>query len=194
MLTSAELDLPTFTLTEGNSGDHVTIPQLDCHDSFCTLGIHKSISGDQSEQILILQEKSHTFAKGILASSANPFEAWTGYFTRWYPSCNYPLAATFLPRATCEKIQSLATNAVLIKCKFNHHFPRSVVFGSPWYGGLGWRHMYYEQGIQHVLIILKHLRTPGHFQSLLQINLCWYMVIAGVPFPPLANPSVPPPP
>jgi hypothetical protein len=53
--------------------------------------------------------------------------------------------------------------------------------------------LYYEQGIiQHVLIVNNHLlRTPGHFQSLLQINLRWYMLIAGISsFSPLEFPTV----
>jgi hypothetical protein len=57
-----------------------------------------------------------------------------------------------------------------------------------WAGGT----LYFEQGIQHVLIIIKHLRTPGHFQSLLQINRWWYMlIIAGISFAPLLFPNVP---
>jgi hypothetical protein len=188
---AAEQDTPLFQLSKGKTGTSVTVPQLDCDEAFRTLGIHKTISGDQTKQIKILHEKSDAFAKGILASAVTPFEAWIGYFTIWYPGCNFPLAATFLNRPTCEKIQSMATNAVLTKCKFNRHFPRSVVFGSPFYGGLGWRHLYFEQGIQHILIIIKHLWTPGHFQSLLQINLWWYMLIAGISFAPLEFPSVP---
>jgi hypothetical protein len=152
---------------------------------FCTLGIHKTISGDQQAQIKILKEKSELFAKGITASAANAFEAWTGYFTMWYPSVNYPLAATFLTKPVCKKIQSSATCATLNKCGYNRLFPRALVFGSPRCGGMGMRHMWYEQGIQHIIIIIKHLRTPGHFESLLQINLRWYLLIAGVAFHPL---------
>lgn len=140
MLTSAKLNLPPFRLTEGNSGACVTVPQLDCNDSFCTLGIHKTISGNQTQQIAILCYKSDSVTKGIFASAVNPFEAWTGYFTMWYPNCNFQLTATFPPRPSCEKIQSLTMYAVLTKCRFNQQYPRSVIFGSPHYaGGLGWR-------------------------------------------------------
>jgi hypothetical protein len=56
---------------------------------------------------------------------------------------------------------------------------------------MGWRHMHYEQGIQHVLILIKHLRTPGHFQSLLQISPRWYQLLAGVSFASLEYPAIP---
>jgi hypothetical protein len=144
MVTAAEANLPPFRLTEGNSDNHVIVDQLDCQDSFRTLGIHKTILGDQTDQIKILKEKSDNFGKGLLASLVNAFEAWTGYFTIWYPSINYPLAATFLPRAVCEKIQSFAICTTLTKCGFNRHLPRAIVFSSPLYGGMGWRHVSYE--------------------------------------------------
>ena len=35
-----------------------------------------------------------------------------------------------------------------------------------------------------MLTIIKHLRTPGPFHSLLMISLHWYQVIAGVSFSP----------
>jgi hypothetical protein len=189
MVTAPQQQFQSFLLSEGKSGHNVQVPQLDCNDTFRTLGIHKTISGDQSEQIRLLKEKSNNFGKGILASSANGFEAWMGYFTIWYPSCNYPLAATFLPRIACKKIQSLATCATLTKCGFSRKYPPAILFGSPRYGGLGWRHLWIEQGIQHTLIIIKHLRTPGQFQTLLQICLRWYMLLAGVSFAPLQFPS-----
>jgi hypothetical protein len=190
IVTAAEANFPVFHLTEGNTGQSAIVDQPDCTDSFRTLGMHKTILGNQSEQIRILREESDNCGKGIIASSVNKFEAWTGYFTILPPSCNYPLAATFLKRRDCERIQSFATCATLMKCGFNRHYPRAVVFGSPKFGGLGWRHMWCEQGIQHVLIILKHLRTPGHFQSLLQINVRWCALIAGVSFAPLVFPEI----
>ena len=63
--------------------------------------------------------------------------------------------------------------------------------GAFWFGGLGWRHIYFEQGILHTLTIIKHLRTPGPFQSLLRICLDWYQVIDGVSFSPLSMPAIP---
>jgi hypothetical protein len=141
MLTAPEWNFPPFQLTEGNTGRYVQVPQLNCKEPFRTLGTHKTILGGQSEQIRILQVKSDNFGKGILSSSATAFEARTGYSTIWYPSCNYLLAAIFLSRKTCKKIQSFATCATLIKCGFNHHYPRAVLFGSPRYGGLGWCYM-----------------------------------------------------
>jgi hypothetical protein len=149
-----------------------------------------TISGNQSVQIAEMKKKSDAYARGILSVNVTHFEAWTGLFTIWLGKMGYSLAATSIPRVACEKIQSKAINASLSKCGFNRHMSRAIVFGAFWFGGLGWRHLYFEQGILHILIIIKHLRTPGPFQSLLQICLDWYQVIAGVPFSPLSMPSI----
>jgi hypothetical protein len=178
-------------LTEGDTGSLQKVDQLDLDECFKTLGIHKIISGHQGKQITEMKTKSDACARSILLVNVTNFEAWTGLFTIWYGQMNYPLAATSVPRPACEKIQSKAISASLSKCGFNQKTNRAIVHGNPWFGGLGWRHIYFEQGIQHILTIIKHRRTPGPFQILLQIALDWYQVTAGVSFSPLYLPSVP---
>jgi hypothetical protein len=48
----------------------------------------------------------------------------------------------------------------------------------------------FEQSILHRLILIKHFRTPGPFNSLLQVVIAWYQVVAGVSFSPLWMPSI----
>jgi hypothetical protein len=140
-----------------------------------------------------MKEKSDAYARGILSSNVTHFEAWTGLFAIWLGKMNYPLVATSLIRRESEKIQSRAINASLSKCGFSRTTAHMVVFGSPWFGGLGWIHLYYKQGILHVLLLLKHLRTFGPLHILLHVCLHWYQVITGVSFSPLSRPDVPMP-
>jgi hypothetical protein len=191
MMSQAEMNTPTMLLTEGDTGRLQEVKQLDLDDAFKTLGIQMTISGNQSVQISEMKRKSDEYARGLLSVNVTPFESWTGLFSIWYGKMNYPLAATSIPRPACEKIQSKAISASLSKCGFNRHMSRAIVFGAFWFGGLGWRHIYFEEGIQHILTIIKHLRTPGPFQSLLRICLDWYQVIAGVSFCPLSRPAMP---
>jgi hypothetical protein len=191
LMTKAELNMPPLMLTEGDSGNYQTVEQLDVDDAFKTLGIHKTISGDQTVQISEMKKKSDAYARGILSVSVTNFEAWTGLFTIWLAQMNYPLAVTSLKEKECKAIQSKAVNASLSKCGFSRKMSRDVVFGSPWYGGLGWRHLFFEQGIQHVMTIIKHLRTPGEFNRVLLISLQWYQKQAGVCFSPFRYPNAP---
>jgi hypothetical protein len=115
-------------LTEGNTGTLQEIEQQDLDDPFKTLGIHKTISGNQEVQIAKLKEKSDT---GILSVNVTYFEAWTGLFAIWLGQMSYVLVATYIPRLACEKIQTNAINASLTKSGFSRKTSRAVVFGSP---------------------------------------------------------------
>jgi hypothetical protein len=91
-----------------------------------------------------------------------------------------------------QKMQSKAINASLSKCGFSCKTARAIVFGSPWFGGLGWCHLFFEQGMQRMMLtMIKHPHTLGPFQSLLQINLHWYQVVSVVSFSPLQSPHIP---
>jgi hypothetical protein len=75
LMTNDELQTPSLQLTEGNTGTLQDVQQLDLNDSFKTLGIHKTISGNQDKQIQEMKKKSDTYARGILSTNVTPFEA-----------------------------------------------------------------------------------------------------------------------
>jgi hypothetical protein len=133
LLSKAELDTLMLLFTEGQTGMFQEIKQLDLDDPFKTLGIHKTISGNQTVQIEILKTKSDAYARGILSANVTKFETWTGLFIIWLGQMAYILVATFLKRTDCKRIQSKAVNTSLTKkCGFSRKTPRAVVLGSPW--------------------------------------------------------------
>jgi hypothetical protein len=69
-----ELKTESLALTEGNTGQVQAVGQLDLHDSFRTLGIHKTISGNQAVQIAEMKRKSDAYARGILSVNVTNFE------------------------------------------------------------------------------------------------------------------------
>jgi hypothetical protein len=123
-----DLKLPDLNLTQGNTGILEQVTQLDLNDPFKTLGIHKTISGNQTKEIKEMKKKSDACARGILSVSVTNFEAWTGLFTIWHGQLNCPLGATCLTEKSCQKTQTKAINASLSKCGFSSETPRSVVF------------------------------------------------------------------
>jgi hypothetical protein len=51
LMSNQDLQTPSLKLTEGDTGQLQEVQQLDLNDSFKTLGIHKTISGNQDVQI-----------------------------------------------------------------------------------------------------------------------------------------------
>jgi hypothetical protein len=54
LLTKAELNNPPLALTAGDTDTVQEVQQLDLNDSFKTLSIHKTVSGNQQKQIEVL--------------------------------------------------------------------------------------------------------------------------------------------
>jgi hypothetical protein len=71
-MSKAELSIPNLKLTKGDTGRLHTVQQLDLDEVFKTLGIHKTISGDQSVQITEMKKKSNDYARAILSVNATP--------------------------------------------------------------------------------------------------------------------------
>lgn len=65
--------------------------------------------------------------------------------------------------------------------------PQAMVFLSTSEGGLGFRSLFTEQGIQNVLFILRHLRQRSNLGNFLRIVLSWFQVVAGVQRPVLED-------
>jgi hypothetical protein len=102
-MSKEELQNPNLLLSEGDTGRMQQVDQLDLNDAFKTLGIYKTISGDQSDQIASMTKKSNDYARGILSVNISNFEAWTGLFTIWLGKMNSSLVATSLTKRECEK-------------------------------------------------------------------------------------------
>jgi hypothetical protein len=81
MMSKAALKNPSLVLMEGDTNSLETITQLDLNNVFKTLGIHKTISRNQSVQIEEMKKKSDNYARGILSVNVTNFKAWTGLFT-----------------------------------------------------------------------------------------------------------------
>ena len=65
---------------------------------------------------------------------------------------------------------------------------REIVFSSAESGGLGFRNLFYEQGIAHVLKLIQCLRTPGQPNIMLRIALRWWQALCGCSKPLLEFP------
>eukprot|EP00980_Cylindrotheca_fusiformis_P018685 scaffold6224_cov94-Cylindrotheca_fusiformis.AAC.1 len=94
-------------------------------------------------------------------------------------------------KASLDKAQRLATSATLAKLRFRRTIHRSIAFGSPFYGGIGLREFYVEQGIAQLQLLIRHLRANSPQGCLLHICIRWAQLQAGVQWPILFHPTIP---
>jgi hypothetical protein len=87
-------------------------------------------------------------------------------------SLSYGTAATYLDNEECEAIHIPVVNAILPKMGVNRNTPRTVVFGTSKYGGLGLDSLADVQGfaqLQYLIVSLRtHDTTGDQYQMLME--------------------------
>lgn len=167
-------------LTSGTNHDPVQITHSDCRTANRSLGALIAADRKFSAERQRLQTIDDKFSTKIVSNSMTAWEAWTAYFTIYLPRIRYTLAITHFTRKELEKIQKGAVRAVLSKIGFNRSTARAVVFAPPWFGGLGMRQLYVEQGVAQLETFIRHIRSETRLGDLIRIALGWLQVQAGI--------------
>ncbi len=171
---------------------NVAIPHFDANEPHLTLGVWKSPAGNLSKQFEHLRDKSNRWTKSMQAAPLTKDEAFMSYTRIYIPSLRYGLGTCFFPPQDLLIIQRPAIRTILPKMGFNRHLPRAVVFGPRNLGALGLPSLVFEQGLQQVLFLGRHLRSPtSPLRSLYQLSLEWFRMLAGYTTCPLATPQLP---
>ena len=170
----------TRTLSfQRSSGDTMSVPISSLSEPFKTLGYHLSMTQDNSKQFDVVKKRSHEIANAICGSSCNRREAFVTYFAVYNPSLAYVLPLTTFTKQQCKVISTKPTQLFLQKCGFVSTTARAIVYASRKSGGLGFRHLYTEQGIAHLVKLFQALRTPSQACQLTRIAIRWWHSHAG---------------
>ena len=74
---------------------------------------------------------------------------------------------------------------------FNRHLLRAVVYGPRNLGALGLPSLIFEQGLQQIQFIGRHLHSPtSPLRSLFQLGVEWFRTLCGYTTCPLASPAL----
>jgi hypothetical protein len=149
----------------------VHVPNRSVHSARQTLGPIKCPGRDQSAQYDALLKTTNELARTIQSSAMSKREAWTAYFSFYFPKMCYVLNTSFLTEAQLQEIQKKATTALFRKWGFNRNTATAVKFGPPRIGGIGFRGLYTEQAVLLTCMVLKHIRIPGQANTLIRIAL-----------------------
>jgi len=147
------------------------------------LGVHIAMDGNMEQEYRILQEKANKFKQVLYRCKFTTTEAKTIYQQCYLPALVYPLPATSMDSKKIQSTQDQVTSLFLRNMGYSHKFPQSVVFAPVNIGGLGLRHIGYEQDIQKTLLLLKHGRAKTHHWPVFQILLDTYQLYSGIAEP-----------
>jgi hypothetical protein len=155
------------------------VPQKSVHDTYCTLGVYISPSGDTKGSYDILLAKAQDYQTKIASSNLPREAAILSYNVYLLPKLGYPLPALTFTEAQCYTLQSPTLLALLPKLQLNRHIARSIVFGSIKYGGLGLKSLYLIQSLGQLTLFVGHIRAQDKTSRLLHISLSYLQLAVG---------------
>ena len=186
-----DTSMSTISLQCPSTGNQHTISASSPLSSYKLLGFHLSPSQALHKQYKVLLERAHHIAYTISGSTVTRREAFLTYFSIFLPAVTYVLPLTHFSKKQCHKIQSKPTQIFLQKSGFPSTLCRDVVFGCRRSGGLGFRDLYVEQGVFHIIKFVQTLRTPGHSQKLLLLTIDEWQISSGFSSPLFFNTTKP---
>jgi hypothetical protein len=101
-------------------------------------------------------EKIDIWAEKIITEQLTRTEAWLSLRLGIAKSLRYPLTATRLSKTDCYVFQRPLLTAAFKSLGFPPTFPHTLAFAPPAIMGLGIPNLWNDQGIDHLMALLKH--------------------------------------
>jgi len=165
------------------------IEHKDVKTACRTLGLFDSPMSDPKAQMHILKQRSDEAAAALTLSKLTSFEVITLYRTIYRPQMIYPMPFTAFTKTQCTKIQCQMKRTLLHSLGLPQSLPNALVFAPQQLGGIGFSHLYTEQGIAASTMLLRTLRHHNDIDKTVRIYLRWYQHVTGVGFLVLEQPG-----
>ena len=143
------------------------------------LGVRSAPAGTWNEEYKFLKSKADRMGTVVRINKFGKRDNWTAYHSIYRPGMRYSLVATTFDFDECRQIQSKAVSAFLNGCGYNRNFPRALVFRSPLFGGTGFQHLHFEQGLAKVEFIFRSCHYPSELGDMVLIALDTFQLLAG---------------
>jgi hypothetical protein len=154
-----------LTIRDINGSSRVELERLEVHEARETLGVFIAMDGNQKAETQKLLDIAMLWAEKVRSGRLTHAEAWFSLQHCLMKSLEYPLMATSLTKAQCNKIMSPIRQAALPALGINRHLPLDVVHGPLLFQGVGIPDLWTLQGICKLWLALYHGDAPtitGH--------------------------------
>jgi hypothetical protein len=134
-----------------------------------------------------MKEKAILFREAIRSITMWRGKIGMAYNSFYMPSLGYGIPATTLTKQDCEEIQKPVVKAILPKMGIARSAPRTVVFGTAQFGGMGLTHLAALQVHTRLQYLLGHLRCGDAMGCLMKMLLEYTQLECGCRGNPLAQ-------
>jgi len=174
------LDTPAYQITASDwTGKRHTLLRNAPDKAVRLLGVHIAANGNYNTELNVLKEHQAHYSAFLQRTPLTRREARVIYRQCYLPKVTYPLPATTIPPDKLYQTQLRVTTQFLNKMGYPAHLPRAVVYAPIDVGGLGFRHLGYEQGVQQVMQLVKHLRSNTLNGQIYRVLIDAYQIVAG---------------
>lgn len=137
-----------------------------------TLGVRLAPDGNMEAQYKWMLDTAEAWADKIRAGYLPRHLTWLAWKSTIQKTLEYPLPITTLTRKQRDKISSTLASAALPRCGFLRTFPRALVYAPVKVGGLEIPNLFIEQGIGHILRLIRYSQSRNHSTGKLLCFTC----------------------
>ena len=116
------------------------LERLEPHSAKETLGIFVAMDGNSTDEVNHLLTKTRQMAEYLRTANIKKTEAWYTFTAAFMKTLEYPMEAVCLTREQWEEVMSPLLPIVLRKSGIVRVFPRTMIYSSTKYHGLGVMH------------------------------------------------------
>ena len=176
----AEVSNTVVSIIESDkSSNESQIKQKEPTSSHKTLGVFKTMVGDESTHFTYLLDKSNKLAMIAASARMSRKHAQMAYSMLYMPALTYSLAACSFSEGQMNKIQKKSLNSFLPAMGICRTSSRAVVHGPFEYGGMKVGHLYTAQCASKLQTLVTHIRANSELGKLLITNINWIQLTSG---------------
>jgi len=161
----------------------VTIERLPPEHGLKTLGVRLAPNCEQTDEFNYRLQQAKDITKLTYNAPLNRNEAKIAHETVWWPGIGYSLGVTTFDHKQCDKIQATFQSKWIAKMGYNRAMSNAIRYGPLDFGGIALRTIWIEQGLQHTLLAMFHLRAADRVGTELMISLSSTQLEAGIEEP-----------
>jgi hypothetical protein len=154
------------------NGTIQTLQQMEPWEAERTLGVRLAPDGNMDVQYQWMLQTARAWADKIRVGHLPRHLTWLAWKTTIQKTLEYPLSTTTLTRNQCDKLSSVLAGVALPRIGVMRSFPRALLHAPTKLAGLNIPNFYIEQGVAHILRLIRYSKSQYHSTGLLLRQTC----------------------